>query len=351
MDAAEALEIVRRAKEDGLTSVSGAPTLEDLEQAEKAVLGRKGPLAAVQRSFGELPEESRREVGRAINEAFDALRQAAARRSEALRAEAERASAETDRLDVTLPGRRPPPGGVHPLTYTERRILDAFIGLGYQVREGPEAEDDWHNFQALNIPPDHPARTMQDTLYVDAPGRQDLVLRTHTSPVQIRTLETESPPVYVAVPGRCYRRDVADPTHSPVFHQVEILAVDEGLTLADMKGTLEAFARSLFGADQRVRLRPSYFPFVEPGAEVDVSCFVCGGTGCRVCGNGWLEIMGAGMVHPFVFESVGVDPERYTGFAAGMGVERIAMLRHGIPDIRLLFEGDVRVLGQFAAAG
>jgi phenylalanyl-tRNA synthetase alpha chain len=351
MDAAEALDMVRQARDRGLASVKEASSLEELERAEKAVLGRKGPLATVQRSFGELPEESRRDVGRAVNEAFDAIRTAVALRGDALRAEADRTVARADRLDVTLPGRRPPLGGVHPLTYTERRILDAFIGLGYQVREGPEVEDDWHNFQALNIPPDHPARTMQDTLYVDVPGRADLVLRTHTSPVQIRTMETESPPVYVAVPGRCYRRDVADPTHSPVFHQVEILAVDEGLTLADMKGTLEAFARSLFGADQRVRLRPSYFPFVEPGAEVDVTCFVCGGSGCRVCGNGWLEIMGAGMVHPSVFEAVGVDPERYTGFAAGMGVERIAMLRHAIPDIRLLYEGDVRVLGQFAAAG
>jgi phenylalanyl-tRNA synthetase alpha chain len=236
---------------------------------------------------------------------------------------------------------------LHPLTQTEWEIIDVFSALGYRVREGPELETDWYNFEALNMPPDHPARTLQATVYPDVPGRPDLLLRTQTSPVQIRTMEDEAPPIYVAVPGRCFRRDTPDPTHSPIFHQVEILAVDEGLSLADMKGTLEEFTRAMFGPAQRVRLRPSFFPFVEPGAEVDVSCFVCGGTGCRVCGNGWIEIMGAGMVHPAVFEAVGIDPERYTGFAAGMGVERIAMLRHGIPDIRLLFEGDVRFLSQF----
>jgi phenylalanyl-tRNA synthetase alpha chain len=227
-------------------------------------------------------------------------------------------------------------------------VLDAFIGLGYRLVEGPELETDWYNFESLNIPEDHPARTEQDTLYPDIPGRSDLLLRTQTSNVQVRTMETQAPPIYVVTLGRCYRRDVPDATHSPVFHQVEILAVDEGLSLADMKGTLEAFAQALFGPDQRVRLRPGYFPFVEPGAEVDVLCFLCGGEGCRVCDEGWIEILGAGMVHPKVLEAGGLDSERYTGFAAGLGIERITMLRHGVPDIRLFFDGDVRALSQFS---
>ncbi|MDQ3991595.1 MAG: phenylalanine--tRNA ligase subunit alpha, partial [Actinomycetota bacterium] len=312
------------------------------------VLGRKAGLNRVQRSLGALDPSDRPAVGRAVNRAFEDLRSALAGRERDLRQEAALAFAREDRLDVTLPGRRPPTGALHVLTQTERLIVDAFIGLGYRVAEGPEIESDWYNFEALNFPPDHPARTMQDTLYPDVPGHGDLVLRTHTSPVQIRTMEAQRPPIFIVVPGRCYRRDVPDPTHTPVFHQVEILAVDEGLSLADMKGTLEEFARAVFGPGQRVRLRPSFFPFVEPGAEVDVSCFFCDGRGCRVCGHsGWVEIMGAGMVHPHVFRATGIDPERYTGFAAGMGIERIAMLRHGVPDIRMFYEGDVRFLSQF----
>jgi phenylalanyl-tRNA synthetase alpha chain len=231
-----------------------------------------------------------------------------------------------------------------PLTIVERQIVEAFTRMGYRVREGPEVEDDWHNFEALNIPPDHPARTMKDSLYVDVPG---LLLRTETSAVQIRTLESEPPPVYVVVPGRVYRREAVDATHLSVFHQVEGLAIDEGLSFADMKGTLEAFARELFGPAMRVRLSPDYFPFVEPGAQVAVSCFVCGGVGCRVCGNGWIELLGAGMVHPKVLENTGVDPERYTGFAFGIGIERVAMVRYGVNDMRLFVEGDVRFLEQF----
>jgi phenylalanyl-tRNA synthetase alpha chain len=267
---------------------------------------------------------------------------------EALEAEAEADVAVADRIDVTLPGRRPPPGGLHPLASTLRRVVDAFVSLGYRVSEGPEIETEWYNFDALNFPPDHPARLTQDTLYPDVPGRDDLLLRTHTSPVQIRTMEAQEPPIYVVIPGRCYRRDTPDATHLPVFQQVEILAVDEGLTLADMKGTLEAFARAVFGPEQRVRIYPDYFPFVEPGAGVDVSCFLCGGVGCRVCGAGWIEIMGAGMVHPALFENTGLDPERYSGFAAGVGIERVAMLRQGVPDIRMYYEGDVRFLSQLA---
>jgi phenylalanyl-tRNA synthetase alpha chain len=351
MDAADAHRIVQEARSGGLRAIRDAATLEDLRRAEVAVLGRKAPLSEVQRSLGGLPDADRRDVGLAVNEAFSILRGAVADREEALRREEPRAIVESDRVDVTLPGRRPPQGGLHVVTQTERRIVDSFVGLGYRVMEAPEIDTDWYIFGSLNIPPDHPARTMQDTLYPDLPGRPDLALRTQTSNQQVRTMEALYPPIYVVSPGRCYRRDVTDATHSPVFHQVEILAVDEGLSLADMKGTLEQFAQVMFGPEQRVRLRPGYFPFVEPGAEVDVSCFVCGGVGCRICGNGWIEIMGAGMVHPRVLENGGVDPERYTGFAAGMGIDRIAMLRHGIPDIRLLFEGDIRFLSRFVRGG
>jgi phenylalanyl-tRNA synthetase alpha chain len=230
----------------------------------------------------------------------------------------------------------------------QRELEDIFVGMGYRVVQGPEVEDDWHNFEALNMVPGHPARSMQDTLYVELGDPESVMLRTHTSPVQIRTMEAQEPPIYVVIPGRCYRRDTPDAIHLPVFQQVEILAVDEGLTLADMKGTLEAFARAVFGPEQRVRIYPDYFPFVEPGAGVDVSCFLCGGVGCRVSGAGWIEIMGAGMVHPALFENTGVDPERYSGFAAGVGIERVAMLRQGVPDIRMYYEGDVRFLSQLA---
>jgi phenylalanyl-tRNA synthetase alpha chain len=350
MDVADALRKLDEATSRGLDAIFGASTLDELEVAERSVLGRKGPVSEVQRSLGGLADEDRRRLGLAVNEAFQRVRDAAAERRAALREEAERAVGERDRIDVTLPGRRPPPGGLHPLTQTERRILEAFVGLGYRLVEGPEMETDWYNFESLNIPEDHPARTEQDTLYPDVPGRTDLLLRTQTSNVQVRTMEAQEPPIYVVTLGRCYRRDVPDATHSPVFHQIEILAVDEGLSLADMKGTLEAFARAVFGPEQKVRLRPGYFPFVEPGAEVDVSCFLCGGRGCRVCDEGWIEILGAGMVHPKVLEAGGVDPERYTGFAAGLGIERITMLRNGVPDIRVFFDGDVRVLSQFAGS-
>jgi phenylalanyl-tRNA synthetase alpha chain len=348
MDVDEMLRILEGERERGVSLIGEVGTLEDLRDAEVQLLGRKSPVSKIQRSLGRLEPDERPRVGQVVNEVFDAFRTALSERQRALEEERDRAFAEGDRLDVTLPGRRPPLGGLHVLTQTERLIVDAFVALGYRVLEGPEIETDWYNFEALNIPPDHPARTMQDTLFLDVPGSEHTVLRTQTSPMQIKAMESMDPPLYVVVPGRTFRADTLDATHSPVFHQVEGLAVDEGLSLADMKGTLEAWARSIFGPEQRVRLRPSYFPFVEPGAEVDVSCFNCDGAGCRICGNGWLEIMGAGMVHPRVLEHGGVDPERYTGYAWGMGVERIAMLRHGIPDIRLFFEGDVRFLERFA---
>jgi len=347
MDAEEILTGLGEERARAVALVAEAATLDDLREAEVRVLGRKAAVPRIQRSLGDLAPDERREVGRAVNEAFEAIRAALEARRSELEGAREAEFAESDRIDVTLPGRRLPEGSLHVLTQTERLIVDTFTALGYRVLEGPEIETDWYNFEALNIPPDHPARTMQDTLYVEWPGRSDLLLRTQTSPMQIKAMETSEPPIYVVVPGRTYRHDTLDPTHSPVFHQVEGFAVDQGLSLADMKGTLEEWAKAIFGPDQVVRLRPSFFPFVEPGAEVDVSCFSCGGSGCRICGNGWLEIMGAGMVHPKVLENGGIDPERYTGYAWGMGVERIAMLRHDIPDIRLFYEGDVRFLEQF----
>ena len=347
-DAVAALQAeVARAREQA----GAAATLEELERAQVTLLGRKAPLSTIKRSLGELDEAGRREVGKATNEARAAIESLLAERRAALERGASAERLEAERIDVTLPGRANRPGSLHPLAVIEYRIIEIFMRMGYRVVEGPEIETDWYNFEALNIPPDHPARTVKDTLYVDVPGRDDLLLRTETSAMQIHTMESQPPPVYIVSPGRTFRRDTQDATHSPVFHQIEGLAVDEGLSFSDLKGTLEAFAQGMFGPDQRVRLTASYFPFVEPGAQVEVSCFICGGSGCRTCGNGWIEILGTGMVHPKVLENVGYDSERYTGFAFGMGIERVAMLVYGLPDIRLLFESDMRFLSQFQAVG
>jgi phenylalanyl-tRNA synthetase alpha chain len=349
MNADEAIRTLEEERDRGLSVVTEAATLDDLERAEVAVLGRKAPVSRIQRSLGELAPEERPRVGRVVNEVFEALRAAIAARESAIRAESERSLADADRIDVTLPGRRPRLGSVHPLTAAEYEIVDVFTRMGYRVVEGPEVETDWYNFTALNIPPDHPARTEKDTVFLDVPGRNDLLLRTETSAMQIRTMELQEPPVYVIAPGRVYRQETPDATHTPVFHQVEGLAVDEGLTFADMKGTLLAFARAMFGEDTRVRLTPDYFPFVEPGGQLAVSCFLCGGVGCATDKQtGWIELLGCGMVHPNVLRNVGYDPERYTGFAFGMGIERVALLRYSVPDIRLFYEGDVRFLEQFA---
>jgi phenylalanyl-tRNA synthetase alpha chain len=342
----------------GTAAFAAATDLDALRAAEQAHLGKRAALGQVQRSLGSLDHDQRRTLGQRVNEARTALKAALDDRRATLEAERDAALLEAERIDVTLPGRQPPTGAVHMLQRTADEVVDIFLGLGYHVAEGPEVETDWYNFQALNIPVDHPARSMQDTLYVQEPdgtvGR--LVLRTHTSPVQVRSmLEATSrspeagdpPPLYVVVPGQVYRADTPDATHTPVFHQVELLAVDEGLTMGDLKGTLLAFARAYFGSDREVRLRPSYFPFTEPSAEVDVSCFVCGGRGgdCRTCrGEGWIEILGAGMVHPNVLRAGGYDPERWSGFAAGLGVERLYMLRSGLADLRTMTENDVRWL-------
>jgi phenylalanyl-tRNA synthetase alpha chain len=354
MEASEALRTLDRELERGLELVGQAGSVADLEAAEVAVLGRKAPFSTVQRNLGDLDEADRRSVGRRTNEVRTSLREAIERRRTQLEVQRDAVLLEADRIDVTLPGRRLRPGSLHPLAITMDRIVDIFTRMGYRVVEGPEVETAWYNFDALNIPPDHPARTEKDTVYLDVPGHQDLLLRTETSAMQIRTMEHQQPPVYVIAPGRVFRQETPDATHTPVFHQVEGLAVDEGLTFAHMKGTLHTWAREMFGPDIRVRLHPDFFPFVEPGAQMAMTCFVCGGSGvdCRTChGEGWIELMGCGMVHPTVLKNVGYDPERYTGFAWGMGVERIAMGLFGVPDIRTLYEGDVRFLEQFQGLG
>jgi len=348
MDPQEARRILDEERERGLSMIASADSSEALDAAKVGVLGRKSRFSQVQRALGSFDPEDRKRLGMAANELREALQSALDERSRALAGAEQARLLEGDRIDVTLPGRRLRTGSLHPLTIVEDEMVGIFTRMGYRVEEGPEIEDDWHNFEALNIPPDHPARTMKDSLYVEIPG---FLLRTETSAVQIRTMESQDPPVYIVAPGRTYRREAVDPTHLSVFHQVEGLAVDEGISFADLKGTLETFARALFGPDRRVRMNPDYFPFVEPGCQVAVSCFKCDGTGCAVCGNGWIELLGAGMVHPKVLENCGIDAERYTGFAFGIGVERVAMVRHGVSDMRMFVEGDVRFLQQFQGAG
>jgi phenylalanyl-tRNA synthetase alpha chain len=349
---AQHLQTLDAELERGLQLIRETAGLDALDRAEVAVLGRKAPFAEVQRSLRDLPDDARRQVGQRTNEVRQALQAALAERREALEAERERDLLEADRIDLTLPGRRLRSGSLHPLTLTAGRMVDVFTRMGYRVVEGPEVETEWYNFTALNIPEDHPSRTEKDTVYLDVPGKPGLLLRTETSAMQIRTMEHQEPPVYVIAPGRVFRQETADPSHTPVFHQVEGLAVDEGITMADLKGTLAAFAREMFGEDTKVQFIPDFFPFVEPGAQLAIQCFVCHGRGCRTCKNeGWLELLGCGMVHPNVLRNVGYDTERYTGFAFGAGIERVAMPLYGIPDIRLFYENDVRLLRQFESVG
>ncbi len=321
-----------------------------LEAWRIAYLGRKGRLTLVLRGLGELPVEERRRLGAESNRLKEELEAAL----EARRAElAERrlaATVETGRLDVSLPGRPKRIGRLHPITQTMREILDIYVSMGFSIAEGPEVESDYYNFEALLLSRDHPARDMQDTLYVDMQkgGEYPFLMRTHTSPNQVRYMEQHQPPVRVAVPGKCYRNEATDPTHEWMITQVELLAVDEGLSMADLKGTLFEFAKRLFGQERQVRFRCDYFPYVEPGVDMAIDCFICGGSGCRTCHQeGWIEIMGAGMVHPKILSNMGYDAERVTGFAAGMGVERICLLRHGIEDIRNFYANDLRFLEQF----
>jgi phenylalanyl-tRNA synthetase alpha chain len=331
----------------GRAAIAAAGDLDALREAEQQHLSRRSPLGEVQRQLGSLDPDARRALGQLVNQARAALQAALAERRAQLEAARDAALLEAERIDVTLPGRVPPRGTIHPITRTIDEIVDIFLGLGYKVAEGPEVETDWYNFEALNFAPDHPARSMQDSLALEGtgPDASPLLLRTHTSPVQIRTMLAGPPPVYVVIPGRCYRADTPDTTHIPVFHQIEVLAVDYGLTMGDLKGTMLAFARAYFGEEREIRLRPSYFPFTEPSAEVDVSCFVCGGRGCRTCHHqGWIELLGCGMVHPNVLRAGGYDPDKVSGFAAGTGIERPYMLRSGLTDMRTLTDNDVRWL-------
>ena len=342
----ELKEIEARAREE-LAAAADEPSL---EAWRVAYLGRKGRLTRVLRSLADLPLEERRRRGAAANRLKRELEEAAGAKKAELQGQRLAATIERGRLDVTLPGRPIASGRLHPITQTLHDVLDAFVSLGFQIIEGPEVEWDYYNFEALRIPKHHPARDMMDTFYVDMAqdGEYNVVLRTHTSPNQVRVMEQTQPPIRVVVPGRIYRHEATDPKHEWMLTQVELLAVDEGISMAHLKGTLFEFARRLFGQERKVRFRCDYFPFVEPGAEVAIDCFLCGGQGCRTCaGEGWIEILGAGMVHPEILGNMGYDTDRYTGFAAGLGVERICMLRHGIEDIRLFYSNDVRFLEQF----
>lgn len=338
----ERLEELRR---QALEETRAAQDSDGLNQVRIRYLGKKGELTAILRGMGKLPPQERPVVGKEANRIRDQIEAELQERQKELEAKELHRRLEAEAIDVTLPGYPVQPGRAHPISQVLERAEEIFLGMGFEVFEGPEVEFDYYNFEALNLPPEHPARDMQDSFYFTP----NILLRTHTSPGQIRVMRKMAPrlPVRVIIPGKVYRRD-DDATHSPMFHQVEGLLVDERITFGDLKGSLLAFARQMFGPGQQIRLRPSYFPFTEPSAEVDISCIICGGSGCRTCGNsGWLEILGAGMVHPQVLANGGYDPERVSGFAFGMGIERIAMLKYGIDDLRLFFENDLRFLAQF----
>ena len=334
-------------KAEALAALDAAATREDVESVRARFLGRQGVLTEQLRGLGSLPAAERPAAGQSLNQVKTTLQEAARARREAISRAAVDAELGGERIDVTLPGRGQRPGGLHPVTRTLERIETFFRHLGFDIVEGPEIEDDFHNFEALNIPAHHPARAMHDTFYFD----DGLLLRTHTSNMQIRLMAVQPPPLRVVAIGRVYRCD-SDLTHTPMFQQIEGLVVDEHANFANLKGTLAAFCRYIFEADLELRFRPSYFPFTEPSAEVDIQCVICRGSGCRVCGQtGWLEILGSGMVHPKVLANVGIDSERYTGFAFGMGAERITMLRYGVDDLRLFMENDLPFLRQFAGGG
>jgi len=332
----------KRAEEE----LARARTLAELEEVRIRYLGKKGVVTRALAELGRLPPEERPQFGRQANLLRQALEEAVSRRREEIEREEEARRLREERVDVTLPGVPVRRGSLHPLYQVADEVKRIFLGMGFTVAEGPEVEYDWYNFEALNIPRDHPSRDAQESLYIT----DDILLRTQTSPVQIRVMQSMAPrlPVKVIAPGKVYRRDTVDPTHSFMFHQVEGLLVDRGVTMAHLRGVLEEFARQLFGPRTRVRLRPSYFPFTEPSAEFDTTCFLCGGRGCSTCGSGWLEMAGCGMVHPRVLQVGGYDPEEVTGFAFGMGLDRLTMLKYRITDLRLLFQNDVRFLAQFA---
>lgn len=332
-------DIIRAAEQ----AIQAAQDLKALDEVRVHYLGKKGVLTEQLKQLGQLPPEERKAAGQVINTAKQQVQEGIEARRGQLERESLASRLAAESIDVTLPGRGQAPGGLHPVTRTLMRIESLFAQLGFEIAHGPEIEDDYHNFEALNIPAHHPARAMHDTFYFD----EHTVLRTHTSPVQIRVMESRQPPLRIIAPGRVYRCD-SDLTHTPMFHQVEGLYVDTDVSFADLKGILDDFLRNFFERDLAVRFRPSYFPFTEPSAEVDIACVICGGDGCRVCKQtGWLEVLGCGMVHPKVFAHVGIDSEQYSGFAFGMGVERLAMLRYGVNDLRLFFDNDLRFLRQF----
>jgi len=338
------VEALATLEQQARQAIAAATDLKILDDIRVQYMGKKGLLTEQLKQLGKLPADERPQAGQAINVAKKQVQAAIEARKTELQTAALAEQLASERIDVTLPGRGQQSGGLHPVTRTLQRIERLFAGMGFESVSGPEIEDDYHNFEALNIPAHHPARAMHDTFYVDA----HRVLRTHTSPVQIRVMETQKPPFRVIAPGRVYRCD-SDLTHTPMFHQVEGLLVDENVSFADLKGLLDEFLKHFFERDDlSVRFRPSYFPFTEPSAEVDIECVMCAGEGCRVCSHtGWLEVLGCGMVHPNVFEHVGVDNEQYTGLAFGMGVERLTMLKYGVNDLRLFFENDLRFLQQF----
>ena len=338
-------ERLRQLAGEALQALAGAQTPEEINDVRVKYLGKKGEVTQVLRGMGALTAEERPRIGQVANEVRAQIETALEDRNKQMKESQKALQLAAETLDVTLPGARFNLGKLHPLTQVQQEIESIFMGLGFSIAEGPEVELDYYNFEALNLPKDHPARDMQDTFFINP----EVLLRTHTSPVQVRTMEKTVPqvPIKIICPGRVYRRD-DDATHSPMFHQVEGLVVDKHITFADLKGVLATFAKQMFGPDTRTRLRPSYFPFTEPSAEIDISCVMCKGSGCRVCkGSGWLEILGSGMVHPRVLEMSGYNPEEVSGFAFGMGVERIAMLKFGIDDLRLLFDNDLRFLAQF----
>lgn len=333
---------------EALLMIEAAHSLEQLEEAERDALGKRSRYSGYYRQLGRLSPESVKSAGRALHTVRRRIEEAASTRRVELAeaARAERLSA--DRLDLSETSPGPLAGHLHLVTQVREELEDVFAGMGYEIAEGPEVETDWYSFQALNIPPDHPARSSFDTFFLESVEPETVLLRPHTSPVQIHLLERRQLPIYAVVPGLCYRRDTPDATHLPEFHQLEALVVDHGVTFGDLAGTIDTFVRALFGADVRSRLRPSYFPFTEPSAEFEISCTICAGAGCRTCSfTGWIELGGCGMVHPSVFEATGVDSEEWTGFAFGFGIDRLAIMRHGIPDIRLFVENDVRFLEQF----
>ena len=338
-------ELLQNIKKEALEQIA-SESIDDaaLEALRVKYLGKKGELTAVLRGMGKLTPEERPIVGQMANEVRAEIEAAITETKATLGAKALEAKLKAEKLDVTMPGKATKVGHRHPLTLVMRDLEDIFIGMGFSIVEGPEVEYDYYNFQALNIPENHPARDTQDTFYIT----DNILLRSQTSPVQARTMEKQQPPIRIISPGRVYRSDAMDATHSPLFHQMEGLVVDKGITMGDLKGMLETFAKTEFGEDTKIRFRPHHFPFTEPSAEVDISCFRCGGKGCRLCkGEGWIEILGAGMVHPNVLSMCGIDPEVYSGFAFGMGIERIAMLKYHIDDIRHFYENDVRFIEQF----